>query len=289
MPWPDFALSTAYATIITKLNTGFTNCGKLFKNQTTGDFTDQIRYNSTGKKLEYWTGAAWAALDVSLSTIATATNADTVDTFHASQTPAASQVPVLNASGVMPSLAGYTTKLVTNFDTIVTTGWYDGNSATGTPAAGWVYVYHLSHSADPSGYAMQIARQLGAAGMWTRIRSGGTWGAWSTVWHSTNDGTGSGMDADLLDGKQWVSVLNSSTVVNDAGTTLINLRAGGAHKFYRMSVYTNSTTDLTEFYTATGVNAYITRDYNAGGYDHLLLKNYTGGSITFYYQVDVWE
>lgn len=33
----------------------------------------------------------------------------------------------------------------------------------------------------------------------TKVNSGG-WGPWQTIWHSGNDGAGSGLDADLLDG-----------------------------------------------------------------------------------------
>jgi hypothetical protein len=73
MAFADFSLTNLYTDIITKLNAQLTSVGKLFKNQTTGDYIDQIRYNSSTKRLEYWTGTAWAALDISLATIAAAT------------------------------------------------------------------------------------------------------------------------------------------------------------------------------------------------------------------------
>ena len=69
MAFANFSLSTAYATVVSMLNTQLTAVGKLFKNQTTGDFTDQVRYNSTGQKLEYWTGSAWAELNIKNQTI----------------------------------------------------------------------------------------------------------------------------------------------------------------------------------------------------------------------------
>lgn len=72
MAFANFSITTVYATLISMLNTQLTAVGKLFKDQATGDFTDQIRYNSAGKRLEYWNGSAWAALDVSLSAIAAA-------------------------------------------------------------------------------------------------------------------------------------------------------------------------------------------------------------------------
>ena len=41
--------------------------------------------------------------------------------------------------------------------------------------------------------------------------STGVWTSWNTVWHTGNDGSGSGLDADLLDGVQGSSFLRSDT------------------------------------------------------------------------------
>jgi hypothetical protein len=71
MAFANFSLSTAYTAIITALNTQLTAVGSLFKDQTTGDFTGQIRYNSALKKLQYCvTGgtATWAELELTLLT-----------------------------------------------------------------------------------------------------------------------------------------------------------------------------------------------------------------------------
>lgn len=65
MAWPDLSLTDSYSAILTKINTGFTNVGKLFRDQATGDFTNQVRYNSTQKRFESWTGSTWQALDLS--------------------------------------------------------------------------------------------------------------------------------------------------------------------------------------------------------------------------------
>ncbi len=75
MAFADFSLTDLYTSIVTKLNAQLTTVGKLFKDQTTGDYVDQIRYNSSTKRLEYWTGSAWAQLDISLATIAAVTSA----------------------------------------------------------------------------------------------------------------------------------------------------------------------------------------------------------------------
>lgn len=80
MAWPNFSVTTAYATLISGINTAFQTVGKLFKDQTTGDYVDQIRYSSSNKRLEYWNGSAWVALDVSSTAITNATNATNATT-----------------------------------------------------------------------------------------------------------------------------------------------------------------------------------------------------------------
>lgn len=97
MAWPDFSLTDLYTAIIAKLNSGFTSASKLFRDQTTGDLTHQIRYSSANKRLEYWTGSAWAALDftgVAAGSAATATTA--------SSASAIAGYSVGNASGNIP-------------------------------------------------------------------------------------------------------------------------------------------------------------------------------------------
>jgi len=94
MAFANFSLATTYTAIITALNTQLTAVGKLFTDQTTGDFTGQIRVSSSGKRLESWNGSAWVALDLSSTAIANATNAgnaDTLDTLHASAFATAAQ------------------------------------------------------------------------------------------------------------------------------------------------------------------------------------------------------
>ena len=57
--------------------------------------------------------------------------------------------------------------------------------------------------------------------------NGTSWGSWNQLWDSSNDGSGSGLDADLLDGVQGSSFLRSDTT--DTASGFISLRAGGDH------------------------------------------------------------
>jgi len=92
MAFANFSVSTVYTTLITMLNTQLTALGNSFRDQTTGDYTNQIRYSSANKCYEYWSGSAWAALDVSSTTITSATNATNATTAANATTHIASAV-----------------------------------------------------------------------------------------------------------------------------------------------------------------------------------------------------
>jgi hypothetical protein len=51
-----------------------------------------------------------------------------------------------------------------------------------------------------STYITQFAISLHSQMIAVRTKTGGTWNSWSKVWNDVNDGSGSGLDADLLDG-----------------------------------------------------------------------------------------
>ena len=58
--------------------------------------------------------------------------------------------------------------------------------------------------------------------LWRRMStSGTTWGAWAKFWHSANDGSGSGLDADLLDG------LELHTGTNNQANKVVRTDANG--------------------------------------------------------------
>jgi hypothetical protein len=61
-----------------------------------------------------------------------------------------------------------------------------------------------------------------AEGVYFRSRYSSVWTGWNEMWHSGNDGTGSGLDADLLDGVQ-----GSSYFLKAGGTMTGNLDVTG--------------------------------------------------------------
>lgn len=57
----------------------------------------------------------------------------------------------------------------------------------------------ISFNSHDGGYGFQFFKPDNA-NLWIRNHTAGTWQTWYKIWHSGNDGAGSGLDADLLDG-----------------------------------------------------------------------------------------
>lgn len=67
------------------------------------------------------------------------------------------------------------------------------------PNTEWHSTIKLNHN-NPAGYFQQLAFPFWGENLrWRRLENGNDRG-WRTIWHSANDGAGSGLDADKLDG-----------------------------------------------------------------------------------------
>ncbi|MBH5316692.1 hypothetical protein I6N90_02570 [Paenibacillus sp. GSMTC-2017] len=113
---------------------------------------------------------------------------------------------------------------ITNANTWTTNGFFIVTDTwVGSPFAGQNginqgYLEHHTWNAG-STYAIQRFHPINATGLMDvgpryRIKNNGTWGNWIRIWSSENDGAGSGLDADLLDGKN-ASDFASSIDVGD--------------------------------------------------------------------------
>jgi predicted nucleic acid-binding Zn-ribbon protein len=115
-------------------------------------------------------------------------------------------------------------KLDVSGEVRATSGRFQKNQTDGsyTTAALWTE----SYGTTTTGIAFHIS---GTVGKFLEMRTNGTlyWNG-DTVWHSGNDGAGSGLDADLLDGVTWGSV-----------NTPINVSSGGSQP---LSLTTSSST-----------------------------------------------
>lgn len=121
-------------------------------------------------------------------------DADTVDGKHASD---------LAPSGYGLGTLAKRLNAGTDLNTVTNNGWYDVSGPTnGVSGLSWHSLLVVS-SAD-SNYVTQLVFPMTDGTTETcfiRQRKSGTWNAWKKVWTENSDGSGSGLDADLLDGK----------------------------------------------------------------------------------------
>jgi hypothetical protein len=92
-------------------------------------------------------------------------------------------------------------RYTTDFNTILASGFYNAQ-ATPTNSPGGSYGQLIVARGVDTG--MQIYGGYNTGELWFRgwASSGATMYSWNKVWHNNNDGSGSGLDADLLDGIQ---------------------------------------------------------------------------------------
>jgi len=143
-------------------------------------------------------------------------------------------------------------------------GFYEHDTATtaeGWPITSntWMHMIACTHSNDTNYYSMQIAASFfNNTDLYYRSTNGSGTTAWSKIWNSSNDGSGSGLDADLLDGYESATANTVSTIVArdasgnfSAGTitasltgaaSLNVLKAGDTMTGQLISTLANSTT-----------------------------------------------
>lgn len=155
--------------------------------------------------------------NISINTsVSYASNADTVDGKHASAFASAShghgeyvQKAGDTATGPIYFRGGLSAEAQSKDDITTRTpsGFWQTNSAT--TGEGWPQTtntwYHLlssTHSNTGNYYAMQFAGNFyNSNDIYYRSTNGSGTTPWNKMWHSGNDGSGSGLDADTLDGK----------------------------------------------------------------------------------------
>ena len=77
-----------------------------------------------------------------------------------------------------------------------------GSHTNGPSGSGYYHPFSFEYNAkDGSGNMTQFAIPYNSSdGPYFRRRYSNSWTGWNEIWHSGNDGSGSGLDADLLDG-----------------------------------------------------------------------------------------
>ena len=104
--------------------------------------------------------------------------------------------------------------------TRVDSGFYEHDTATtgeGWPLTSntWAHLLACTHSNDANYYSMQISASFyNNSDLFYRSTNGSGTTAWTRIWNATNDGSGSGLDADLLDGLNATTANTGSTIVS---------------------------------------------------------------------------
>jgi len=121
----------------------------------------------------------------------------------------------------------------TNFDNLKNSGFYSlyNVNASGSTNAPFQYgaMITAGNTAETGGMAMQIAHERTGGGTFIRGMNdtNDTWYAWREIWTSGTDGSGSGLDSDLLDGQQGSYYLDYNNFSNTPSIPAAGLPASG--------------------------------------------------------------
>ena len=156
-----------------------------------------------------------------------------------------------------------------DYGTVITTKTYSGGGAT--------LQMYVPYSSTYGGISLKY--RMGDY----NTNSGNSWTSWRTIWDSNNDGAGSGLDADLLDGYDWNSnnkhvyglqIIASDWFRNDAAGEGLYNNVTGKHFFSAGTNYwhLDSTNGLILYDAynaspghATNRKGYLYRDSNGFG------------------------
>jgi hypothetical protein len=180
-----------------------------------GDFTGGVRVDSnlsstgtiTGTRLISNIATGTAPLSVTSTTKVDNLNVDLLDGIDSSRI-------------VFGDNANKTSNN-NDWNSALPSGFYEqfGPSGTGTPTENWYHMMNSRHSNTGSNYQMQISGNFfDDKDLYYRIIDNNTPSSWNKIWHSGNDGSGSGLDADLLDGLNSATANTPSTIVARDGS-----------------------------------------------------------------------
>ena len=112
-------------------------------------------------------------------------------------------------------------RTITDFNSATSIGFWCINGSTNAPnnsGSLWgciVFSTDISGSNVSSTWLCQIAIKDNTEGntLYYRKKNGSSWSSWQTVWSTSSDGSGSGLDADTLDGKDSSSFVLVANLV----------------------------------------------------------------------------
>jgi len=134
--------------------------------------------------------------NIGSQTVASAGDADTVDSVHLSGLTQSGDAGNGDLNNAYWSSASRLTS---------------ANVTANGPGTGWYMIYNNRHrggTGDGTSYGTQLAIGMNTdtSNAYFRSETGtDTWTSWRKIWNDANDGAGSGLDADNLDGYTWTS------------------------------------------------------------------------------------
>lgn len=183
----------------------------------------------------------------------------------------------------------------TNLDGLVKTGHYWASSATNKPSTENGTVMHINHDGGTQ-YATQLfSSHDGGLNSYIRSKNVGSWNSWQKIWTDSNDGAGSGLDADLLDGQQgsyYYSPANapdptltingdasgSATFTNLGNATLTLTIADDSHNHSNYTPLDHMRSTGNGYHTSTTTAALLTELLGDGAFNSYFSTHKTGWS-----------
>lgn len=141
---------------------------------------------------------------------------------------------------------------------------------TATTAEGWPETtnnwYHLlssTHGNSASYYSMQLAGSFyDSNALYYRATNNDGSAPWFKIWHAGNDGAGSGLDADLLDGQQGAYYQPAATAITTTNIGSQTVLAANSASFVPWTGVVSRPTNLSSF---TNDSGFITTNGRAYG------------------------
>jgi hypothetical protein len=186
-------------------------------------------------------------------------DADTVDGINPSTSLSASTIAVRDSSSALYSYYGKT-NTSTDWNSAFTTTpvncyQFHGDISAGGPTGTWWFYESMRHSNSGNYWGTQIAWgwEDNANQLYQRNVTGNSWSGWVKYWNSGNDGSGSGLDADLLDGND-----SSAFARTNATNEVTNIW------YFRSNRNTSSDSPPLQAYSGDGGGAIMS--FHRGGY-----------------------
>ncbi len=164
-------------------------------------------------------------------------------------------------------------------------GFFNINNSSAENPAGFGYWQglHFRHNNQSSTWGWQLAGTYNTSysDLYFRQVASASRGSWYKLWHTGNDGSGSGLDADLLDGQHGSYYRNASNInagtINTARLPNVVLLSGG-NAILKLQE-TDQTNNPTWWHVADGGN-YSIRLNNTGGYPFQITTNSTNNAVS---------